>query len=627
MKGNFPLMVKCTLINPTKNLPRERTLILFDHFLCKMKKSKDGLKLKKYIETDFSLFHYLGKDSDTGETMFSLTRNGARVILRFREEALAQSMMEALRKCCILTDFKKDYDVIKAIGKGAHAKVFLAISKRDQKEYAIKSFQLEDLRKESDSQPGLINEVNIMRKVSNHPGTIKLYEIYETRNHINLVMEVLKGGTLLSRLEKVRKMPIEEAAFYIHQLISAVAHVHSHNIMHRDIKLLNILFLDEVKPLRLKLVDFGLATDVDAVPYLYSKCGTPGYVAPEIFKVKPNDKYDAICDVFSLGVIFYIMITGKLLFEGVSYNEVLSKNKKAIIDVERVRKEVNNEEAAMLILQMVEPDPTKRISIDALAKNIFLEQFSNGGSPGPRRGSLSVTTAADSKPMLDFSIGSQVAKDNSSFICGKKPAINGTTSQVENTVYDSPQTVGPESIHARMGNQGGQSNSMIPSPFRQAHERKVAPTTPGSSPINGPSGQKKGGKAGGTDMIKRAIFTSYLKKTAMNPGTEPNSGVIASTSRDPQEDCDVELISDEENNTPASKILKIKNFSTSTKASMEGRRSLSTSKLTGNEEIKIRHTVEVEVESEGGVGTPKADKGPRTDFNVKAVKKNLKNLV
>ena len=102
-------------------------------------------------------------------------------------------------------------------------------------------------------------------------------------------------------------------------------HMHKNRIMHRDIKPENIMVRNGLNPV---IVDFGLATPVDIDNYLFFRCGTPGYVAPEIIELNESKPIEPECDIFSVGVIFHILTTRKALFEGSKYDEVYKKNKK-----------------------------------------------------------------------------------------------------------------------------------------------------------------------------------------------------------------------------------------------------------------------------------------------------------
>lgn len=142
-----------------------------------------------------------------------------------------------------------------------------------------------------------------------HLNIISLHEVYETENSLYLVMELLKGGNMISYLTNKKKIPEEEARIFLCALLKAVAHMHEKGVMHRDIKPENILLRNlDIKETNICLADFGLSTFINVDKFLFSRCGTPGFVAPEIFNYESGSKkYSEICDEFSVGVIFHIL--------------------------------------------------------------------------------------------------------------------------------------------------------------------------------------------------------------------------------------------------------------------------------------------------------------------------------
>jgi len=131
-----------------------------------------------------------------------------------------------------------------------------------------------------------LNEIELMGKL-NHKNVLKLYEVYESENSIYLVVDILNGGELLNNLR--------------------LNHIHEKGIMHRDLKPENIMLRDENNISDIVIVDFGLSSFIKMDPnnVLFKKCGTPGFIAPEIFQCEMF--YSEKCDVFSAGVIFYIL--------------------------------------------------------------------------------------------------------------------------------------------------------------------------------------------------------------------------------------------------------------------------------------------------------------------------------
>jgi len=143
-----------------------------------------------------------------------------------------------------------------------------------------------------------------MRKL-NHENIIKLHEVYESENHIYLVLELLSGGELFERIIQKGQYTEKDSCILMKNLLSALAYMHSKGIMHRDIKPENLILKESDNDWNVKIADFGLATHVNpSHDYLFKRCGTPGYVAPEVLA---DAKYDQKVDVFSAGVILYIL--------------------------------------------------------------------------------------------------------------------------------------------------------------------------------------------------------------------------------------------------------------------------------------------------------------------------------
>lgn len=154
----------------------------------------------------------------------------------------------------------------------------------------------------------IFNEINLMRKL-NHPNIIHLYEVHETDNTIYMIMDYLDGGQLLEIFKNSRKVSESEIIKIFLYILNGISYMHENNIMHRDIKPENILFnncsAENREPI---IVDLGLGTSEDEQEYLYPRCGTPGYVAPEILNIKSHkSKYSNSCDIFSVGIIFHLL--------------------------------------------------------------------------------------------------------------------------------------------------------------------------------------------------------------------------------------------------------------------------------------------------------------------------------
>jgi serine/threonine protein kinase len=142
-------------------------------------------------------------------------------------------------------------------------------------------------------------------KSLDHPNVIKLQEVHESKQSIYLILELLEGGELMRRVSDLGYFINEEDIRCIMKhLLLALEYIHGKKIMHRDLKPENIVFKTSGEYSSLKIVDFGLAEYEGGGKMIYSRCGTPGYVAPEIFK---TEGYDSKCDIFSAGCILYYL--------------------------------------------------------------------------------------------------------------------------------------------------------------------------------------------------------------------------------------------------------------------------------------------------------------------------------
>ena len=149
-----------------------------------------------------------------------------------------------------------------------------------------------------------------MRRL-NHPNIIKLYEIYETTHSIYLIIELIKGGELMKKIKEKVQYSFFDIQLFMKNLLEAIQHMHSKRFMHRDLKPENLLLRTGENIYDIVLADFGLSSPIDikANEVLFRRCGTPGFVAPEIlnFKEGQANLYNEKCDIFSAGVIFYIL--------------------------------------------------------------------------------------------------------------------------------------------------------------------------------------------------------------------------------------------------------------------------------------------------------------------------------
>jgi serine/threonine protein kinase len=214
-----------------------------------------------------------------------------------------------------------DYRIIKKIANGGFSVVHKAVAINDShKRVAIKE---NDLNKLTKKQIGDLHvEINILSQLS-HPGIVKFHSVYMAKDKIYMVMECLRGGELLDAICEREYYTEGDARRLMLQLVSAVDYLHSRKVIHRDIKPENIILESSSIYSNVKLVDFGFAILSTDPPSKHSKymCGTPGYIAPEILK---EGFYSTAGDVWALGIMLYILLSGAMPFDGKNESRILA---------------------------------------------------------------------------------------------------------------------------------------------------------------------------------------------------------------------------------------------------------------------------------------------------------------
>lgn len=240
----------------------------------------------------------------------------------------------------------------------------MAKHKTTEERYAIKAFSKLKLNQNREKNvESLKKEIKILRDLD-HPNCIKLCEVHETENSLYLVMELLSGGEI-QNVNRLQVLPLEKRKVVIKSCLEALVYLESKQIMHRDLKPSNIIFKNSEKnPFEIKLVDFGLSDYTHTSTFIHKKCGTPGFIAPEVINLRSKTvDYNTSCDMFSLGMIFFCLISGRLPYDGENFNQVYENNRIGFIDFEMLELEVNIIESELdLLKSMLHIDQNVRIT-------------------------------------------------------------------------------------------------------------------------------------------------------------------------------------------------------------------------------------------------------------------------
>ena len=257
----------------------------------------------------------------------------------------------------------KDYILGKTLGTGAFGTVRSAVHKPTKQPRAVKI-----LKKHDQDEEKLFLEVNILSKLS-HPNIMRIYEFYDDNTNFYIVSELCQGGELFDMITEKGCFSEAEASPIMKQLLSAICYCHQNNIVHRDLKPENIL-LEAKKDSNptIKLIDWGGARYFSKNKKMTKINGTPYYIAPEVL----NEVYDEKCDIWSAGVIFYILLCGYPPFNGETDKDIMKAVKKGEFDFPKEEWDVVSNTAKDLIKKMLTYDPKKRYSaLDCLSHDFF----------------------------------------------------------------------------------------------------------------------------------------------------------------------------------------------------------------------------------------------------------------
>lgn len=282
-------------------------------------------------------------------------------------------------------DFHACYIMNNVAGDGTSAVVHFATDVRNGRKVAVKVIQKNGLDRESAAR--IANELTAWRKVR-HPHICQLYEVFNTPSCYYLVCEAAENGDLLEFINNHGFFKEKQARRIFLQLISAIDHCHSLGIVHRDLKLENIL-LD--KDSNIKLTDFGFAGffETDSDNRLHEWCGSPPYAAPEIFLGRPYIGPEI--DIWSLGVVLFSVCSGTLPFHGESFDVLMKQVVQARFEIPFFM----SMSCESLIRNMLELNPDKRTTLSAIHKHSWVTAVDNGKPNGRLQ---KQDTTSDSSP-------------------------------------------------------------------------------------------------------------------------------------------------------------------------------------------------------------------------------------
>ena len=275
-----------------------------------------------------------------------------------------------------------NYIIINKLGKGSFGSVYKVKHKTTGKIRAMKIIKNEEiLEYEQMLGNDFLKEIEVLKELE-HPNIVKIIEYYiDNKNHY-IITELLNGGELFDAIIKFKKFNEKKAAYIMKQILSALNYLHSKGVVHRDIKPENILIQklnskknkkDDIDYFQVKLIDFGSSNFLKGNKKLTLQVGSPYYIAPEIL----NKNYDEKCDIWSAGVVLYIMLTGNFPFTGNNSHKLCGNIKAGKFKKTGKEYKSISKEGKKLIEQMLTVNPKKRLSASQCLNSPFFTKFNN----------------------------------------------------------------------------------------------------------------------------------------------------------------------------------------------------------------------------------------------------------
>ncbi|CAH8557674.1 Serine/threonine-protein kinase brsk1 [Schistosoma haematobium] len=405
------------------------------------------------------------------------------------------------------------YRLEKTLGKGQTGLVKMGVHCVTGKKVAVKIVNREKL---SDSVLQKVEREIAIMKLIEHPHVLGLYDVYENRRHLYLILEHVSGGELFDYLVRKGRLAPKEARRFFKQIISALDFCHSHCICHRDLKPENLLLDDQ---LNIRVADFGMASLQPEGSLLETSCGSPHYACPEVIR---GEKYDGrMADVWSCGVILYALLVGALPFDDDNLRNLLEKVKKGVFHIPAFV----SSDCQSLLRSMIEVDTRKRITLKEVLEHKWVIGDQNTPLPLELPMTQAVQTAiiptrADIDPDIFSTMTSlQCFRDQERLVEELLSPVHNTEKVIYFLLLDrklrNPSSDDPDEIRSR---------SSTPDPPRKRID-SLKLTLNGSSRLslgNLSEGSPLSGRRGlAVQKLRKKSFSSGLDSQSSTPAVSP----------------------------------------------------------------------------------------------------------
>ncbi|XP_057957775.1 calcium-dependent protein kinase 24 [Malania oleifera] len=257
----------------------------------------------------------------------------------------------------------------KELGRGEFGVTHLCFDLKTGETLACKSIAKSKLRTEIDVDD-VRREVDIMRHLPRHPNIVSFREAYEDKEAVHLVMELCEGGELFDRIVAKGHYTERAAALVTKTIVKVVQLCHTHGVMHRDLKPENFLFANTSETSPLKAIDFGLSMFFEPGERFSEIVGSPYYMAPEVLR----RNYGPEVDVWSAGVILYILLCGVPPFWAETEEGIAHAIVRSVVDFERDPWPKVSKDAKNLVIRMLDPNPFSRLKAEEVLEHPWIQK-------------------------------------------------------------------------------------------------------------------------------------------------------------------------------------------------------------------------------------------------------------
>ncbi|XP_041832983.1 serine/threonine-protein kinase Chk2 isoform X2 [Melanotaenia boesemani] len=289
---------------------------------------------------------------------------------------------------------REKYILTRRIGTGVCGEVRLAFERSSCRKFAVKIINKKNFSSEMTATRNAKTEIEILQRID-HPCLIKTEDFYQTEDSYYIVLEMMEGGELFNRVKLKQQLNEAVAKLYFYQMLRAVQYLHRRGIIHRDLKPENILLSSNEDTCLIKVTDFNQSRILEEAVLMRTLCGTPSYLAPEVFTHASTTGYGLAVDSWSLGVLLFVCLSGYAPFhEQFSEHSVTEQIIRGEFTMVPSKWRHVSDEAKDMVRKLLVVDPTKRMTIEEALQHPWLQDqemlrtahrlmYPSGGDAGP----------------------------------------------------------------------------------------------------------------------------------------------------------------------------------------------------------------------------------------------------